>query len=44
MCGTGMLCGGNGMLCVELAREGFTRVVGVDYCQQAVDLARQVGL
>ncbi len=33
---------GNGMLCVEIAREGFTKVVGVDYCQEAVDLARQV--
>jgi hypothetical protein len=30
------------MLCVEIAREGFTKVVGVDYCQEAVDLARQV--
>merc|ERR1719474_1728574 len=33
---------GNGMLCVDLAREGFTNVTGVDYCEEAIQLARKV--
>ena len=33
---------GNGMMCVDLAREGFKDVTGVDYCKEAVDLAEKV--
>lgn len=33
---------GNGMMVVDLAREGFTDVTGVDYCKEAVDLAVKV--
>ena len=39
-----MLISGNGMLCVELAREDFANVTGVDYCQEAVDLAKKVSV
>jgi len=35
---------GNGMLCVDLAKEGFTNITGVDYCQEAIELARKVSL
>ena len=30
------------MLCVEMAREGFSNITGVDYCQEAIDLADKV--
>merc|ERR1712080_627715 len=33
---------GNGMLSVDLAREGFKQVVGVDYCESAIELSRKV--
>ncbi|PSN34019.1 EEF1A lysine methyltransferase 2 [Blattella germanica] len=33
---------GNGMLLVELAREGFSNLMGVDYSQNAIDLAKSV--
>merc|ERR1712226_960736 len=33
---------GNGMLSVDLAREGFKQVVGVDYCESAIQLSRKV--
>ncbi|XP_063221714.1 transposable element P transposase isoform X2 [Bacillus rossius redtenbacheri] len=33
---------GNGMQLIDLAREGFTDLTGVDYSQTAVDLARAV--
>ena len=31
------------MLCVDLVKEGFSNVTGVDYCQEAIDLAKKVG-
>lgn len=33
---------GNGMLLVELAREGFKHLLGVDYSEGAVKLASQI--
>lgn len=33
---------GNGMLCIDLVRDGFTNVTGVDYCKDAIMLARKV--
>ncbi|KAJ9582420.1 hypothetical protein L9F63_003218 [Diploptera punctata] len=33
---------GNGMLLVELAREGFSNLVGVDYSEKAIELAKSV--
>ncbi|CAH0388545.1 unnamed protein product [Bemisia tabaci] len=33
---------GNGMMLIELAREGYTNLTGVDYSQKAVDLAKAV--
>ncbi|RLU25459.1 hypothetical protein DMN91_001615 [Ooceraea biroi] len=33
---------GNAMTLVELAKEGFTNLMGVDYSEKAVDLARMV--
>ncbi|XP_055701603.1 EEF1A lysine methyltransferase 2 [Phlebotomus papatasi] len=33
---------GNGMMLVELAKEGFQNLLGVDYSQQAIDLARSI--
>ncbi|XP_059613671.1 EEF1A lysine methyltransferase 2 [Phlebotomus argentipes] len=33
---------GNGMILVELAEEGFKNLVGVDYSQQAIELARSI--
>ncbi|XP_044760556.1 EEF1A lysine methyltransferase 2 [Coccinella septempunctata] len=33
---------GNGMFLIELAREGFTNLFGVDYSQGAIDLARAI--
>lgn len=33
---------GNGMMLVELYDEGFTQLTGVDYSQNAIDLASQV--
>jgi 2-polyprenyl-3-methyl-5-hydroxy-6-metoxy-1,4-benzoquinol methylase len=33
---------GNGMLLVELAREGFINLTGVDYSQNAIDLAESI--
>jgi 2-polyprenyl-3-methyl-5-hydroxy-6-metoxy-1,4-benzoquinol methylase len=33
---------GNGMLLVELAREGFVDLTGVDYSQNAIDLAESI--
>ncbi|XP_030036171.2 EEF1A lysine methyltransferase 2 [Manduca sexta] len=33
---------GNGYTLTELAREGFTNLLGVDYCQEAITLAEKV--
>ncbi|XP_055912226.1 EEF1A lysine methyltransferase 2 [Eupeodes corollae] len=33
---------GNGMLLVELAREGYTQLVGIDYSPKAVELATNI--
>ncbi|KAJ8706632.1 hypothetical protein PYW07_012710 [Mythimna separata] len=33
---------GNGYTLSELAREGFTNLLGVDYCQEAITLAEKV--
>ncbi|KDR06587.1 EEF1A lysine methyltransferase 2 [Zootermopsis nevadensis] len=33
---------GNGMLLVEMAREGFINLTGVDYSQNAIDLAESI--
>ncbi|XP_065221075.1 EEF1A lysine methyltransferase 2 [Planococcus citri] len=33
---------GNGMMLVELAREGYTNLMGVDYSKQAIELASTV--
>lgn len=33
---------GNGMMLIELAREGFTTLLGVDYSAQAIELASQI--
>ena len=33
---------GNGMLLIELAREGYTNLVGVDYSPKAVELAENI--
>ncbi|XP_069679080.1 EEF1A lysine methyltransferase 2 isoform X2 [Periplaneta americana] len=33
---------GNGMLLIELAREGFSNLTGVDYSQDAIDLASSI--
>jgi len=33
---------GNAMTLVELAKKGFTNLIGVDYSEKAVDLARMV--
>lgn len=33
---------GNGMLLIELAREGYTNLLGVDYSQKAVELASNI--
>jgi len=33
---------GNAMTLVELAKKGFTNLMGVDYSEKAVDLARKV--
>ncbi|XP_063545378.1 EEF1A lysine methyltransferase 2 [Cydia strobilella] len=33
---------GNGYSLCELAREGFTKLLGVDYCQEAITLAEKV--
>eukprot|EP00088_Acartia_fossae_P044720 TRINITY_DN4763_c0_g1_i1.p1 TRINITY_DN4763_c0_g1~~TRINITY_DN4763_c0_g1_i1.p1 ORF type:complete len:238 (+),score=49.15 TRINITY_DN4763_c0_g1_i1:39-716(+) len=33
---------GNGMLCMDMAEEGFTNVTGVDYCQEAILLAQKI--
>ncbi|CAL7945627.1 unnamed protein product [Xylocopa violacea] len=33
---------GNGMTLIELSRKGFERLVGIDYSQKAVDLAREI--
>ena len=30
------------MMLIELAREGYTKLVGVDYSQQAVELAERI--
>ena len=30
------------MMCIDLAREGFTNITGVDYSENAVILARKV--
>jgi len=35
---------GNGMMLIELAREGFTNLTGVDYSEAAVKLAEAVAL
>ncbi|CAB0014303.1 unnamed protein product [Nesidiocoris tenuis] len=33
---------GNGMMLVELAREGFTELTGVDYSESAIDLCKSI--
>ncbi|XP_076669202.1 EEF1A lysine methyltransferase 2 [Andrena cerasifolii] len=33
---------GNGMTLVDLAKEGFAKLIGVDYSQKAIDLAHEV--
>ncbi|CAD7002857.1 unnamed protein product [Ceratitis capitata] len=33
---------GNGMLLIELAREGFSNLLGVDYSENAIKLAKQI--
>ncbi|XP_017486395.1 PREDICTED: protein-lysine N-methyltransferase mettl10 [Rhagoletis zephyria] len=33
---------GNGMLLIELAREGYTDLLGVDYSPNAIELAKQI--
>ncbi|KAL1122635.1 hypothetical protein AAG570_002962, partial [Ranatra chinensis] len=33
---------GNGMLLIELAREGYNNLTGVDYCQSAIELSEKV--
>ncbi|XP_053955895.1 EEF1A lysine methyltransferase 2 [Anastrepha ludens] len=33
---------GNGMILIELAREGYTDLLGVDYSQNAIELAREI--
>lgn len=33
---------GNGMILVELAREGYTNLLGVDYSPKAVELAANI--
>ncbi|CAG9577473.1 unnamed protein product [Danaus chrysippus] len=33
---------GNGYTLLELAREGFTNLLGIDYCQEAVTLAEKI--
>lgn len=33
---------GNGMLLIELAREGYTNLLGVDYSPKAVELAKNI--
>lgn len=33
---------GNGMLLIELAREGFSNLLGVDYSEGAIELAKQI--
>ena len=33
---------GNGVLCMDMEQEGFTDITGIDYCQEAIDLAEKV--
>ncbi|XP_053306423.1 EEF1A lysine methyltransferase 2 isoform X2 [Spea bombifrons] len=33
---------GNGMLLVELAKSGYSNLTGIDYCTQAIELARSI--
>uniref|UniRef100_A0A0A9WG81 Protein-lysine N-methyltransferase CM83_54793 n=2 Tax=Lygus hesperus TaxID=30085 RepID=A0A0A9WG81_LYGHE len=33
---------GNGMMLVELAREGYNNVTGVDYCESAIELSKSI--
>merc|ERR1712098_341436 len=33
---------GNGMLCVDLYKAGFTQITGVDYSEGAIDLAKKI--
>ncbi|XP_017878868.1 EEF1A lysine methyltransferase 2-like isoform X1 [Ceratina calcarata] len=33
---------GNGMTLIELAKKGFENLIGIDYSQKAIDLAREV--
>lgn len=33
---------GNGMMLIELAREGFTNLTGVDYSPKAIDLSQNI--
>ena len=35
---------GNGILCVELAKAGFTNITGVDYSEGAVELANKIAV
>ena len=36
------LFSGNGVLCMDIEQEGFTDITGIDYCQEAIDLAEKV--
>jgi len=33
---------GNGVLCMDMEEEGFTDITGIDYCQEAIDLAEKI--
>lgn len=33
---------GNGMMLIELAREGYTHLTGVDFSPKAIDLSRKI--
>lgn len=33
---------GNGYTLIELAKEGFTNLLGIDYCEEAILLAKKI--
>ncbi|KAF6199113.1 hypothetical protein GE061_007138 [Apolygus lucorum] len=33
---------GNGMMLIELAREGYNNLTGVDYCESAIELSKSI--
>ncbi|XP_072946921.1 EEF1A lysine methyltransferase 2 [Epargyreus clarus] len=35
---------GNGYTLMELAKEGFTNLLGIDYCKEAIELAERISL